>query len=63
MAEPDEKVVQVREKDLTELMELLDGYKTMLLGHERRIGIIEQVLIDALPKKTPQDHLPPRRKT
>jgi hypothetical protein len=43
----DEERVQVGKKDMDELLELLDGYKTMLLAHERRIGIIEKVLVDA----------------
>lgn len=52
------ETIQVGEKDLADLMELLDGYKTMLLAHEKRIGTIEALLAQtiAAPRKMPQDH-------
>lgn len=58
MAQPSSDTVQVGEKDIAELMELLDGYKTMLLSHEKRLGIIEDLLTQAIaaPRKQPQDH-------
>lgn len=48
-----EEKIQVGKKDMDELMELLDGYRTMLLGHERRIGVIEKVLVDAAQAPPP----------
>lgn len=61
MSEPVEETVQVSKKDMDELMELLGGYKTMLLGHERRLGIIEKVLIEAAKPDRPNQDLTRRR--
>lgn len=51
-----EETVQVGKKDMDELLELLGGYKEMLLGHERRIGIIEKVLLEAAFVPPPNRH-------
>lgn len=47
------ETIQVAKKDMDELLELLDGYKNMLLAHERRIGIIEKVLVDSAQMSPP----------
>lgn len=48
-----EERVQVAKKDMDELLELLGGYKEMLLNHERRLGIIEKVLVEAASMPPP----------
>lgn len=56
-----EDTVQVAKQDMDELLELLGGYKTMLLEHERRLGIVETVLVEAMQSPSNREQRRKRR--
>lgn len=42
----DEKVVEVSEQELADLGDFLAQVQIVLIGHEQRIGVLEQALFD-----------------
>ena len=51
-------MTEISEDEEKSLAELLEGYQSMLLSHEKRIGVIETLLVEAAKPALgqPQDH-------